>query len=243
MNPDTRGVRAFLLDIEGTTTPITFVYDVLFPYARREIAGLLGAHAGDHDVRDAVRRLREEHRSDVEHGLAPPPWPADGELVPAIAYLEWLMDADGKSTALKALQGMVWEEGFRRGELQGQVYPDVPMALARWRGQGRSTFIYSSGSVLAQRLIFSRTEAGDLTPLLRGYFDTTTGPKKEAGSYRRIAENIGLPPAAVLFVSDREDEIAAARAAGMRAALCARDPGDAAPPDSIQSFDALAPGE
>jgi enolase-phosphatase E1 len=239
-----RGVRAFLLDVEGTTTPVAFVYDVLFPYARRELAGFLRAHARDPEVGDALRRLREGHRSDVEGGLAPPSWPAEDEIGPAVAYLEWLMDGDRKSTALKALQGLVWQEGFRRGELSGQVYPDVPPALARWRRQGRSAFIYSSGSVLAQRLIFSRTDAGDLTPLLRGYFDTTTGPKKDSGSYRRIAAEIGLAPGEVLFVSDSAAEVEAALGAGLRAALCARDGTTAftgAP--VVRSFDVLAPGE
>jgi enolase-phosphatase E1 len=242
--PDSRGVRAFLLDIEGTTTPIAFVYEVLFPYARRGLPGFLRAHAGDPEVRDALRHLREEHEADVEARRAPPPWPPDAGADGALAYLEWLMEADRKSTGLKALQGLVWREGSRSGDLQGQVYPDVPRALARWRREGRSTFIYSSGSVLAQRLIFSRTGDGDLTPLLAGYFDTTSGPKKEAASYRRIAAEIGAHPQDVMFVSDSLDEVQAALGAGLRAALCARD-GAEAPPgvDVIRSFDALADGE
>ena len=173
----------------------------------------------------------------------PPPWPAGGGLPPALDYLRWLMDADGKSTALKALQGLLWQEGFRQGELRGRLYPDVAPALARWQGQGRSTFIYSSGSVLAQRLIFSKSDAGDLSPLIAGYFDTTTGPKKDAASYGAIAARIGLDPGDVMFVSDSLEEIAAARAAGMRAALCAREGTDRAAPEAIGSFDALAPGE
>lgn len=237
-------MRAFLLDVEGTTTPIAFVYDVLFPYARRELPRYLRGHADAAEVRDALRRLREEHEHDRAGNPAPPPWSTEDAIDGALAYLEWLMDADRKSTGLKALQGLVWQEGFREGDLQGQVYPDVPPALARWRRQGRSAFIYSSGSVLAQRLIFSRTDAGDLTPLLGGYFDTTTGPKKEAASYRRIAAEIGIAPGELLFVSDSADEVRAALAAGLRAALCAR----AGVPDFtgapvVQSFDVLAPGE
>lgn len=242
--PDTRGVRAFLLDVEGTTTPIAFVYDVLFPYARQHLATFLRAHSGEPGVRDAIRRLRDEHRADLGGRGAPPAWPPNEEVEAALRYLHWLMDADRKSTALKALQGMVWQEGFRRAELQGQVYPDVPVALARWRGQGRSAFIYSSGSVLAQRLIFSRTEAGDLTPLLAGYFDTTTGPKKESASYGRIAAEIGVDPGDVFFVSDSADEVAASRGAGLRAALCARDgTGPSTETEVVRSFDALAPRE
>ncbi len=237
MTPDTRGIRAFLLDIEGTTTPITFVYDVLFPFARRELPGFLRAHAGD--AREPLDLLRAEHASDVAGGQAPPPWRAADEIGSALAYLGWLMDADRKSTALKALQGLVWQEGFRRGDLAGEVYPDVPPALARWRGQGRSTFIYSSGSVLAQRLIFSRTRAGDLSGLIAGYFDTTTGPKKEPASYRRIAGEIGLAPAEVFFLSDSPDEVKAALAAGMGAALCVRDGSAAGVTGAIGSFDDL----
>jgi enolase-phosphatase E1 len=240
---DSRGARAFLLDIEGTTTPVAFVYDVLFPFARRELPGFLRGHAGEPHVREALVRLRQEHEADAD-GRRPAWPPSDEGIAPAVAYLEWLMDADRKSTALKALQGLVWREGFRRGELEGQVYPDVPLALARWRRQGRRAFIYSSGSVLAQRLLFSRTAAGDLTPLIGGYFDTTTGPKKEAASYARIAAEIGLEPGEVLFVSDSADEIAAALDAGLRAALCTRD--GQAPPTAaavVRSFDSLAPDD
>lgn len=233
-------MRAFLLDIEGTTTPVAFVYDVLFPYARRALPGFLAAHESEPEVRAALARLREEHRS--ERGAAPP-WPADGGLPPALGYLRWLMDADRKSTALKALQGLLWQEGFREGALRGRLYPDIAPALARWRRQGRATFIYSSGSVLAQRLIFSKSDAGDLSPLIAGYFDTTTGPKKDAASYRAIAARMTLDPGEVMFVSDSLEEIAAARAAGMRAALCAREGPDRAAPEAIGSFDALAPGE
>jgi enolase-phosphatase E1 len=232
----TRGVRAFLLDIEGTTTPVAFVYDVLFPYARREMTAFLRAGEGEPEVRAALALLREEHAR--ESGA--PTW--TGESLP-LAYIEWLMDADRKSTGLKALQGLVWRDGFRRGALTGQLYPDVPPAFERWRAGGRSIFIYSSGSVLAQRLLFSHSAAGDLTRFIDGYFDTTTGPKKEPDSYRLIAREIGVGPAAVLFVSDSAEEIEAALGAGMMVALCVRE-GTSAPPRGaavIRSFDALAP--
>jgi enolase-phosphatase E1 len=231
--PNRKPLSGVVLDIEGTTTPVSFVYDVLFPYARRALPPFLAAHAGAPEVRDAVRALDAERAADVARGLAPP----EG----ADAYALWLMDADRKSTGLKALQGLAWAEGYATGALRGAVYPDVPPALARWRDQGRRVFIYSSGSVLAQRLIFSTTADGDLTAFIDGYFDTTTGPKKEADSYRRIAAAIGLEPAAVCFVSDSEEEVRAALEAGLQAALCAREgtPAESAAP-AIRSFAGLA---
>jgi enolase-phosphatase E1 len=232
---DTSGVRAFLLDIEGTTTPVSFVYDVLFPYARRELPGFLADHERDEEVAGALAALRDEHRADA----GAPAW-EEGGLDGALGYLRWLMDADRKSTALKALQGLVWRDGYGKGQLQGIVYPDVPPALARWRAQGRRTFIYSSGSVLAQRLLFSTTPDGDLTAFIDGYFDTTTGPKKEPDSYRRIAAAIGLDRSALFFVSDSVDEVRAALAAGLRAALCAREGlASGAPGPLILTFDVL----
>lgn len=132
------------------------------------------------------------------------------------------MDLDRKSTGLKSLQGKIWEAGYRSGELRGQVYPDVPTAFARWRGQGREVAIFSSGSVQAQQCLFANTTAGDLTPFIRAYFDTTTGPKAAAQSYERIAAALERSPSEVLFLSDVSAELDAARRAGMRTALCVR---------------------
>jgi enolase-phosphatase E1 len=134
------------------------------------------------------------------------------------------MDQDRKLTALKSLQGRIWAEGYAEGQLRGQVYDDVPPALARWTGAGRRVAIFSSGSVLAQKLIFGHSDHGDLTPLLSAYFDTTTGPKREAESYRRIAAALGAPAAAGLFVSDVVEELDAAREAGLATALAVRTP-------------------
>jgi enolase-phosphatase E1 len=149
------------------------------------------------------------------------------------------MDRDRKSTALKSVQGRIWEEGYRSGRLQGQVYPDVPRAFARWRAQGREAAIFSSGSVLAQKLLFSRSDAGDLTPYLRAYFDTATGAKGDAESYRKIARALGREPPAVLFLSDVIAELNAARAAGLQTALCVRAGAAPAPADHpvVRSFD------
>jgi enolase-phosphatase E1 len=222
-------MKGVLLDIEGTTTPISFVYDVLFPFARE--------HAREHLLREDLTALRSEYDADGAKGSAPPPWSE-----PPVAYVHWLMDQDRKSTALKALQGKIWQEGFTRGELHGEVFADVPPALARWRNEGRDVRIFSSGSVLAQRLLFSTTKDGDLTRFLNGYFDTTTGPKHAPSSYEKIAKAFGLPASEILFISDVSRELDAAREAGMRTALCVR-PGNHAQPANthvtISTFEIL----
>lgn len=182
-------------------------------------------HAADPDVQADIARLGTEHTS-------------------VLAHVHALMDSDSKSTALKSLQGKIWEEGYRAGELRGQVYPDVPPALARWRRQGRDIAIFSSGSVQAQKLLFANTTAGDLTPFIRGYFDTTTGPKTDAQSYRSIATALERSPPDVLFLSDVSAELDAAQQAGMRTALCVRSPQNAAPAGphpAIHTFDAVLP--
>jgi enolase-phosphatase E1 len=173
------GIRAILLDIEGTTTPIEFVQQVLFPYARLRLHDYLQQHADDPGVRADLALLRAEHAAESPRAPDLPPWSPE-------AYVYWLMDRDRKSTGLKALQGRIWEAGYRAGELQGkgEVYPDVRPALARWHDAGTTIAIFSSGSVQAQRNLFANTTAGDLTPFLSGYFDTTTGPKRAAASYR-----------------------------------------------------------
>jgi enolase-phosphatase E1 len=152
------------------------------------------------------------------------------------------MDRDRKSTGLKALQGRVWEDGYRRGELRGQVYPDVPRAFERWRRDGREIAIFSSGSVLAQRLLFAHTGAGDLTPFLRAHFDTVIGAKGDPESYRRIAAALERDPRDVLFVSDVDRELDAARAAGLPTRLCVRAPAALGAPGShvpITTFDEI----
>jgi enolase-phosphatase E1 len=159
-----------------------------------------------------------------------------------VAYVHWLMDRDRKSTGLKSLQGKIWEEGYQAGELESEVYPDVPQALERWCREGKDIAIFSSGSVQAQQSLFRSTRAGDLTGWIRAYFDTTTGPKTEPASYARIADELGRPPSSVLFVSDVAEELDAASSAGMQTALCLRKPG--APRTSgshpvIHTFDQL----
>ena len=221
---DRPGIRVLLLDVEGTTTAISFVHHVLFPFARAHLREFLQASANDQAVRDDIAALRAERRGEAEAGA--PEWPPGTvveSLAFAAAYAEWLMDRDRKSTALKSLQGRIWKGGYRSGALKSHVYPDVRPALERGRAQRRSVAIFSSGSVLAQRLLFAHTPDGDLTPLIHAYFDTTTGPKQAASSYRRIAEALRVAPGAVLFVSDVPGELDAARTAGLETALCVRD--------------------
>lgn len=222
-------MAGILLDIEGTTTPISFVYDVLFPFARRHLAAYL-PHAGLSD-------LQREHQEDVRGGQNPPAWSS-----PPVPYVEWLMDQDRKSTALKKIQGEIWLEGYQKGELHGEVFQDVPLALERWRSKGTDVRIFSSGSILAQRLLFSSTKAGDLTRFLSGFYDTTTGPKNDSRSYTEIAGSFGLAPSGILFISDVTRELDAARAAGMKTLLCIRPGNHPQPPhdhETVTSFDRL----
>ena len=230
--------RAIVLDIEGTTTPVEFVYQVLFPFARAHAAAYLEREWHSDACRAAVALLCEENvtgtRSVRLEADVAPAWARgarDVELASAAAYVYWLMDRDRKSPGLKALQGLVWQDGYRSGELRGRVYPDVAPAFERWRACGCGLYIYSSGSVLAQQLLFGSTNAGDLTKCLRGYFDTAVGPKTAPDSYRAIAERIAVATPEILFVSDVAAELDAAGVAGLRTALCARAGG----PDLMRS--------
>ncbi len=234
-------MTGLLLDVEGTTTPIEFVIGTLFPFARERFPAFLREHASDPRVRADLEALRAEHAREGASDPSPP-WREVDDLASATAYVFWLMDRDRKSTALKSLQGRIWEAGFREGTLVGPVYPDVPPALRRWKEEGREACIFSSGSVLAQRLLFGHSTAGDLTPYLAAFFDTATGSKREAASYRRIAAARGRAPAGWLFLSDVTEELEAAREAGMRTALVVRpgrpEPGAVSHP-IVRTFDEL----
>jgi enolase-phosphatase E1 len=238
--------RAVLLDIEGTTTPIAFVHDVLFSYARSHVKHYLAAHFGAAEILDDLARLREEHSDDLQRGLEPPALERgsrDDEVSSMAAYVCWLIGRDRKSAGLKSLQGKIWREGYLEGTLKAQVFEDVAPALRRWHGAGLKIGIFSSGSVLAQKLLFAHTEAGDLTEFIAHYFDTSSGAKTEAASYRRIASALGLRTGEVLFISDVVAELDAAVAAGMRALLCVRPGNQPQPSDEgrqlIRSFDEI----
>jgi enolase-phosphatase E1 len=217
------GVRAVLTDIEGTTTALAFVYEVLFPYAAARLEDVCSHSHGRREVAEALGLLAEEHRKEARRRPPPADLPPFGNGAP---YARYLMAQDRKSTGLKQLQGLIWEEGYRDGTLRGHVFPDVPPALAAWSAAGMRLRVFSSGSVRAQRLLFAHTEYGDLTPYFEGFHDTTTGPKLKPASYTAIAAAYGLPPADILFLSDHTGELDAAVAAGMQTGLLIR-PGNA----------------
>jgi enolase-phosphatase E1 len=238
------GGRIILLDIEGTTTPKEFVYQTLFPYARRHVHEYLLQHLGDRWLRLTMDALQEQNAADTAANLDPPLWSNALPINSTVSYVHWLMDRDSKLTELKDLQGKMFVEGYESRLLCGEMYADVRPAFERWTKQGRVICIFSSGSVLAQKLLFTHSTAGDLTPFIRAYFDTTSGAKREAISYRSIAKELKSPPKQILFVSDRAEELAAARTAGIGTLLCLR-PGESDPKAAerhkVQSFDEIFP--
>ncbi len=240
-------IRGVLLDIEGTTSSISFVYDVMFPFARKHFAGYLEQRWDSDAVQDAVSVLLDKDAGfngpDVLLGEF-----SDVEKYRAgiVDYLLRLMDDDVKVTGLKKMQGLVWHEGFTSGEMVAHVYDDVRPAIEAWKADGKDVRIYSSGSIHAQKLFFEYSVAGDMLPLFNGHYDTTTGPKKESDSYRQIAEAYGLPASEILFVSDVEAELDAAIEAGMQTVLSIR-PGnkplqDAQRYQAVKSFAEISVG-
>ena len=228
------GGRGIVLDVEGTTSSISFVYDVLFAFARKHVADFLVQNRLDPVVQAAAVSLAAETGA-ADATLADP----EGTTRLALAAID-LMNRDVKSTPLKTLQGLIWRSGFESGELVSHVFDDVPETLAQWADSGLDVRIYSSGSIDAQKLFFSHTGAGNLTPHLRGHYDTTTGPKREAASYRAIAADMEMEPSEILFVSDVGEELDAARQAGMATVLAIRpgnrEPGGFLEHESLVSF-------
>ena len=203
-------MKAIVTDIEGTTSSISFVKDVLFPYARKALPDFVAKHGGELEVRHWLDKVREE--------IGEP----DADDAKVVATLQAWIDADRKHTALKALQGDIWREGYAGGNYQAHVYADAAAALRRWKAAGHPVYVYSSGSVPAQQLLFAHTTDGDLAPLMSGWFDTRTGGKREADSYRRILQEIGREPGDVVFLSDVVEELDAARDAGFDTVLVDR---------------------
>lgn len=221
-------IRAVVTDIEGTTSSLTFVKDVMFPYSRARIGSFIRAHAGEPQVAAELTHAREIAGANL----------SDEEL---IAVLELWIDEDRKITPLKTLQGLIWEEGFNSGEFTAHVYDEVVRNFDKWRSEGRRLYVYSSGSVGAQKLFFAHTAFGDLRPFFSGHFDTNIGGKREAESYRRLVGEIGLTAAEIAFLSDIREELDAAREAGVKTYWVVRegplDPVAAHP--QVRDFDAI----
>jgi enolase-phosphatase E1 len=220
---EVRNVRAVLTDIEGTTTSLAFVKEELFPYARRHLPEYVRTHAAE--IADIAAEINAAAGA---NGLS------TAETIDIL--LRW-MDEDRKLTPLKRLQGMIWRSGYESGRLRGHVYQDAVQALRKWDAGGMKLYVYSSGSVEAQRLLFSHTSHGDLTPLFSGYFDTTIGSKLETRSYQDIAHSLSLAAREFVFLSDHPGETQAAAAAGMRTVLMAREQGSGSAGLTARSFD------
>jgi enolase-phosphatase E1 len=224
--------RAVLLDVEGTTSTIAFVHEVLFPYADLHLDAYVAAHRDEPEVAQAM--LEAARLANVE---------PDADDATVLAHLHAWIAEDRKATPLKMLQGLIWADGYESGELRGHVYPDAAAGMRRWHAAALRLYVYSSGSVAAQRTLFGNSVHGDLTALLSGHFDTTTGPKREPASYAAIARAIQLPPADVVFLSDVDAELDAARAAGMQTVRLLRPadtpPGATTSHPSAVSFDEI----
>lgn len=204
-------VRAIVTDIEGTTTDINFVHKILFPYAHSKLPDFLRANADTPAVTEQIDAVRSEMNN------------SNATLEAMIAQLLDWIETDQKVTPLKALQGMVWADGYQRGDFTGHLYSDVAPTLRQWQQAGKALYVYSSGSVQAQKLLFGYSDEGDLTPLFSGYFDTHIGHKRDAAAYQRIVTELDLPANAVLFLSDIVEELDAAKQAGMQTLQLVRE--------------------
>ena len=203
-------IKAIITDIEGTTSSLSFVKDVLFPYARANLADYIRRYKDEPRVKALLEDTCKEAGAELD----------TGQLIEQL--IEWL-DEDRKVTPLKSLQGLIWEAGYQKGDFKGHIYPDAAKNLKAWKAEGLDLYVYSSGSVYAQKLLFAHTEYGDLTPLFSGYFDTHIGGKKEQESYRKIAKQLDIPAEQILFLSDIKEELDAAKAAGFQTSWLTRD--------------------
>ncbi|MCB0643494.1 MAG: acireductone synthase [Phaeodactylibacter sp.] len=221
-------IEFILMDIEGTTTSIDFVHQVLFPYAKAHLPAFLAKNRKEERVARELEAVKVTvyHETGLEVGF--------GDAVQQL--LDWI-GKDRKHTALKNLQGYLWRSGYEQGDYKGHLYPDVLPAWEQWKALGIRLGIYSSGSVEAQQLLYGYSEQGDLRPFLEAYFDTRIGQKREVGSYQKISAELGLAPEKILFLSDVPAELEAAKAAGYQVLHVVR-PGTAPDPafPSVQSF-------
>lgn len=221
-------IKAIVTDIEGTTSSLSFVKDVLFPYARAHLAEFVRGHADEAEVKALLDDARAEAGADLD----------TEQLIQQ--FIRWI-DEDRKITPLKSLQGLIWEAGYRQGGFAGHLYSDAVQNLVKWHADGIALYVYSSGSVHAQKLLFGHSAFGDMTPLFSGYFDTRIGGKREQASYEKIAAQMGLPAGSILFLSDIKEELDAARAASFKTVWLTRDsmPDARAEHRQVSSFDQI----
>jgi methylthioribulose 1-phosphate dehydratase/enolase-phosphatase E1 len=220
-----KGITNILLDIEGTTTPISFVHDKLFPYARQNFSQFLINNLNNEFVKTCIVNLYKQYEQDSRNGLNPPlmhSTPEHYDPEELLSYILWLMDNDRKVTPLKELQGKIWESGYKSGDIVSQMYADVPIKLSLWYEGGLKISIYSSGSILSQKLLFGNTSYGDLTKYIYKYFDTTMGSKLEVSSYLKISSILDNRSNHILFISDSIQEVKSSNNAGMNAIVIDR---------------------
>lgn len=203
-------IKAIVTDIEGTTSSISFVHDVLFPYAKERMADYIHDHADEPDVVTQLNEVRAEVGKEL----------STDEVIAQLR--QWIAE-DKKITPLKALQGMIWEAGYQNGDFTGHMYDDATEYLKKWNADGIKLYVFSSGSVKAQKLLFGFSDDGDLTPLFSGYFDTRIGSKREIDAYQNIINDLALPAEEILFLSDIKEELDAARQAGIQTVWLVRD--------------------
>lgn len=244
-------IRCILLDIEGTTCPVSFVASVLFPYARERLASYLDTNHGDPEVQELLAAtqaaLAVDPNPEVQALQQVSPIPANQEQLqpeqtnaPLVAYLQWLIDHDIKFPALKELQGRIWASGYACGDLVAPLFDDVAPTLRRWHRDGYQLAVYSSGSVAAQQLLYRHSNNGNLEGLFSHWFDTRTGPKQQSASYGAIAKMLMLEPAQILFVSDAIAELEAANAVGMAVHFSDREGNPARAPGAFMAIKSLA---
>lgn len=234
-------VKALIVDIEGTTTPIGFVKETLFPYAEENVESFLTKRYDDEETQQDIKALQElaakEKADGVEGVVEIPKEGSKEDIIKAVVdNVKWQMDEDRKTTALKQLQGHIWREGYKTGQIKAELFEDVGPALQQIVEEGVNVYVYSSGSVEAQKLLFGNTEEGDLLELFTDFFDTTIGNKKDSGSYKKIVEKIGVSPEEILFLTDTPEEATAASKAGLRSALVARDGNEELTEEHFQNF-------
>ena len=220
-------IKAIVLDIEGTTCPINFVSQTLFPFARRQLTQTICAPNRKASVSAAIQEAISEWKKDTDPTSQALLIQATSQNSPTeeevVRYFEHLIECDRKSTALKELQGIIWEQGYASGELQSPLYPDVIPALDTWKQKGLTLAVYSSGSIKAQQLLYSHTTNGDITDRFSQWFDTRTGSKLKEDSYYTISQIIGIKATSILFISDHPGECDAALASGMETRFCLRE--------------------